>query len=120
MLDISDNDWYNQYMGGGYMKRKYVIQCFFALAYSALGSLAFLYMDLGLSMDIAIYPHLKPFMLAVAILAALACLVVLIIDIRRKSVVRFRVRLIILLVILIATVNLLIQFWGFLALIAGY
>ena len=59
MLDISDNDWYNQNMGGVFMKRKYVTQCFFALAYSALGSLAFLYMDLGLSMDIAMYPCLK-------------------------------------------------------------
>ena len=102
------------------MKRKYVTRCFFALAYSALGSLAFLYMDLGLSMDTAMYPHLKPFMLVVAILAALACIAVLIIDIRRKNVVRFRDRLIIVLGVFIATFKLFTQFWGFLAMIAGY
>ena len=62
----------------------------------------------------------KTVMLVVAILAALACIAVLIIDIHRKNVVRFRDRLIIVLGVLIATFKLFSQFWCFLAMIAGY
>jgi hypothetical protein len=102
------------------MKRKYITQCLFALAYSALGGFAYMWMRLSLSMDIAMYPYLKPFMLVVAILAVLACIAVLIIDIRRKNVVRFRDRLIIVLAVLIATFKIFSEFWGFVAMIAGY
>ena len=102
------------------MKRKYITQCIFPLAYSALGGLAYMWMRLSLSMDIAMYPYLKPFMLVVAILAVLACIAVLIIDIRRKNVVRFWDHLIITLAVIIATFNSLSQFWFFCAMIAGY
>lgn len=102
------------------MNRKYATQCLFALAYSALGGFAYIWMRLSLTMDIAMYPYLKPFMLVVAILAALTCIAVFVIDIRRRNVVRFRERLIIVLAVLIATFKLFSQFWGFLAMIAGY
>ena len=102
------------------MKRKYLTQILFALAYSALGGVAFVWMSLSLSMDIAIYPYLKPFMLVVAVLAALVCIVVFVVDIRRQNVVRFRDRLSITLAVIIATLNSLSQFWFFCAMIAGY
>ena len=101
------------------MKKDYLKEILFGLAYSAFGSLAFLWIRLGLSLNIASYPYQKPLMLVVPVIALIACVVLLVFDIRRKSECGIGMRVIIVLAVIMLTFDLFIGIWGFLMLYIG-
>ena len=101
------------------MKNENAKAIYFGLGYSALSSLAFLWMRYGLSLDIAAYPYQKPLMLVVAAIALIACVVLLVFDIRRKSESGLGIRLIIVLAVLLLTFDSFMQIWGFFMLYIG-
>lgn len=100
------------------MKNENAKAIYFGLGYSALGSLAYLWMRYGLSLDIAAYPHQKPLMLVFAAIALLACVALLVFDVRRKSECGLGIRLMIVLAVLL-TFDSFMQIWGFLMLYIG-
>ena len=101
------------------MKNENAKAIYFGLGYSALSSLAFLWMRFGLSLDIAIYPYQKPLMLVVAAIALIACVILLIFDIRRKCECGIGMRVIITLAVIMLTFDSFMGIWGFLMLYIG-
>ena len=101
------------------MKIDYYKAICFGLGYSALASLAFLWLNLGLNLDIAMYPYQKPLLLAVTAIALIACVILLVFDIRRKNECGIGMRLIIVFAVMMLTFKSFMQIWGFLMLYIG-
>ena len=101
------------------MKNENAKAIYFGLGYTALSSLAYLWMRYGISLDIAAYPYQKPLILVVAAIALIGCVALLVFDIRRKSECGIGMRLIIVFTVLLLTFDSFMQIWGFLMLYIG-
>ena len=101
------------------MRSEHSKAIYFGLGYSALSSLAFLWLRVGLSLDIATYPYQKPLMMVVAAIAAIVCIILLVCDIRRKNAGGTGMRVIIVLAVLMLTFDSFMNIWGALILYIG-
>ena len=101
------------------MRSEHSKAIYFGLGYSALSSLALLWLRVGLSLDIATYPYQKPLMLVLAAIAVIGCVILLIFDIRRKCECGIGMRVIIVVAVMLLTFDSFTSIWGVLMLYIG-
>ena len=101
------------------MNNEYSKAVYFGLGYSALASLAFLCLRFGLSLDIITYPYQKPIMLVIAAIALIACIILLVYDIRRKCECGIGIRVIIAVGVIVLTFDSFMSIWCVLMLYIG-
>ena len=102
------------------MKKGYWIEFLFALAYSLLASLAYIWAVVALGLDGSDYPYQKPIMLVVAAAALGVGALLAYLDFNRDCECRLVGRLVVILLTAYATFSFFSQLWGYvLLLIAG-